>query len=235
MSFSPEQTETKEVSIEEKQPAVCTSFWVGTWNIHSWTDSHNKPNIYRIINALNEQQVDILGLQEVRDKTLKNYTYDKPFAFNMKTFKDTSQTTLDTLKLKTNYLKYSSSISNDINYECNANKGYKYQKHKKKQKTFFGVATVSKYEIINTIYYNSCLQLNIIKLASKQIIGVIVVHFNFRNENKRIDEYNQMLQFTKKYQFKLPLILLGDFNALNRFDYTYNEWKHIEQIRNENN
>ena len=96
-----------------------------------------------------------------------------------------------------------------------------------------GVAMASKYQVVASYAARDRMLLNIIQFTKDITIGIIVVHFNYRNENVRIAEFSQITQLVADHQ-NIPLILIGDFNALTRTDYTDTEWANITKIRSEN-
>jgi len=59
---------------------------------------------------------------------------------------------------------------------------------------------------------------------------VINVHLNYENEDIRIEELSGILE-NISYTNEFPSILLGDFNALTKKDYSEKEWTEIYKIR----
>eukprot|EP01084_Bolivina_argentea_P210759 358627_1 len=183
---------------EEKEAINCkqTPLWIGSWNVHNWYDGKGKPNGDRMIKALQETPVDIIGFQEAMKGVYSN---------------------IDCLSKLKNDLQYNQ-LSTDKN-----NIGF-YQ----------GVVLASKYDIIESFQVTNRLQLNIIKYTKDILLGIIVIHFDYRDEKIRINEYNKILKVIQRYEKLLPMIFIGDFNALTKSDYTENEWNHITKIRKDN-
>ena len=61
-------------------------------------------------------------------------------------------------------------------------------------------------------------------------ILVINVHLNYQNEDIRTKELSEILE-NISYTDEFPSILLGDFNALTKNDYSEKEWIEIYKIR----
>jgi len=59
---------------------------------------------------------------------------------------------------------------------------------------------------------------------------VINVHLNYENEDIRMEELSGILE-NISYTNEFPSILLGDFNALTKNDYSEKEWAEIYKIR----
>lgn len=70
-------------------------------------------------------------------------------------------------------------------------------------------------------------------INSDQIINTFVTHFNHISEDKRVLEWNALLNYIVSQKID-SYIILGDFNALTRSDYSEHEWENIEKTRKEN-
>jgi len=68
------------------------------------------------------------------------------------------------------------------------------------------------------------------------IIGVFNVHFNYRDENVRSRQLEGKILpiLRKQINQGLPILMLGDFNALQREDYDLKRWEAIVETRREN-
>ena len=62
-------------------------------------------------------------------------------------------------------------------------------------------------------------------------IFVTNVHLNYIDEKIRNEEIDDILEKINTYTHEYPSILLGDFNALTRSDYTVKEWSDIFKVR----
>ena len=103
--------------------------------------------------------------------------------------------------------------------------------YKKSANGFYhGVAMLSKYRSISSYAVTERLQLNMVQFNKNVMIGIIVAHFDHRDEKKRIEEYKKISQLITNNQ-NLPLVFIGDFNALTRSDHTDSEWERITKIR----
>jgi len=60
-------------------------------------------------------------------------------------------------------------------------------------------------------------------------LTLFVTHLDHKTEPQRLAELKALLKIPKPQQH--PHLLLGDFNALKRSDYTESEWEHIAQVR----
>ena len=185
-----EEKETNQtIGIHDTDNLLC----VGSWNVHNWCDAKANRNLERVIKALNETPVDVIGLQEAMKYVHKG---DKTEALQK--------------------------FVGELDFKELSTKGL-YQ----------GVVMASKYKIIQSFHISNRLQLNVIKYK-QMLIAIIVVHFNYRDEKVRIKEYSQLAEVIKEYSSQLPLLLIGDFNALTQSDYDYKEWQRITRIRKEN-
>ena len=71
----------------------------------------------------------------------------------------------------------------------------------------------------------------IITLPDGVNIFVTNIHLNYIDESIRIEEINEIQYIIDDYTDYYPSILLGDFNALTKNDYTEKEWNQITKIR----
>ncbi len=71
----------------------------------------------------------------------------------------------------------------------------------------------------------------IINLPLHQQVFVSNVHLNHVDEKIRNKEIDEILNKINKYSDEYPSILLGDFNALTKSDYSIKEWADIYKIR----
>eukprot|EP01084_Bolivina_argentea_P304492 525876_1 len=111
---------------------------------------------------------------------------------------------------------------------------FQYLSTEKHETNFYsGVAMASQYDIIKSIQISNKMEINIIKYIKNIKLGIIVAHFDYRDEKIRIAEYKKLLPIINKY-YNLPLIFIGDFNALTKTDYTIEEWNKITEIRTKN-
>ena len=184
---------------------------IATWNVHDWADGDRNPNINRVISALSSHSVDVIGFQEAQYRALRqrdDHDFSKQNGYH--------QDTLKLLRQKLDFRATSDQIMN--------------------RKFYSGVIMATKYKIIKTYMHKSDrIQLNIVAVNDKINIGVIVVHLDHRDEKVRIKEYQQMLQMIEDNDFiQLPLVLLGDFNALTKSDYDDERWNEIKEIRQNN-
>ena len=62
-------------------------------------------------------------------------------------------------------------------------------------------------------------------------IFVTNVHLNYIDEKVRNEEIDDILEKINTYTHEYPSILLGDFNALTKSDYTVKEWSDIFNVR----
>lgn len=62
-------------------------------------------------------------------------------------------------------------------------------------------------------------------------IFITNVHLNYIDEKIRNEEIDDILEKINTYTHEYPSILLGDFNALTRSDYTVKEWSDIFKVR----
>ena len=85
-----------------------------------------------------------------------------------------------------------------------------------------GVAMASKYPVIAAYRTIDRMQMNVVQFMKNITIGIIVVHFNYRDEKVRIAEHSKMSDLIARNQ-EIPLIFIGDFN-----------WENIMKIRSEN-
>ena len=187
---------------------------VGTWNVHTWKDEFMRSNFDNIIKSLKQTTVNIIGLQEVH-------------AFIPKSNKISA---VNEFCKQLEYKYYSNNI--------------KVMKNTRE----IGTLLACKYKIIKTFdlvvkHGHRTGELNIIEIPFKNniIIGVIVMHFYFAGESNRIKEFDILLTDIKKifndnkmYR-NIPLIFIGDFNALTKNDYTNMEWDTIKKVRKKNN
>jgi endonuclease/exonuclease/phosphatase family metal-dependent hydrolase len=74
----------------------------------------------------------------------------------------------------------------------------------------------------------------LIQLPSKRVF-VSNIHLNYRDENIRITEMDNIMKLINPYVQSYPSILLGDFNALTSNDYDNSEWANIYNIREKGN
>ena len=187
---------------QSKRKKSPQSLCIGTWNVHNWYDGNGKQNMSRIIQSLHQTPVDCLGLQEVLQWGKLEVGQNKQDINEMKKCLDFDYLSTDQMN------------------------GYK----KSANGFYHGVAMLSKYRIISSYAVTERLQLNMIQFNKNVMIGIIVAHFDHREENKRIEEYKTMSQLIANNQ-NLPLVFIGDFNALTRSDYTDSEWERITKIR----
>lgn len=68
---------------------------------------------------------------------------------------------------------------------------------------------------------------------SDKTLNIFVTHFNHISEDKRVLEWNALLKYILSQHID-SYIILGDFNALTRSDYSEHEWGNIEKTRKEN-
>eukprot|EP01083_Nonionella_stella_P097072 272891_1 len=179
-----------------------SSFAIATWNVHGWRDSNRSSNINRVITALYNDPVDVIGFQEAQYIGIRNV-----------------------LRLLRQQLHFIMTSDQTMNRMFSP-----------------GVVIASKYKITNTIMRtNDRIQLNIVQTPfqrdGKYIdIGVINVHLNHEEESIRVLQYKEMLKMIEDNDYKeMPLVLLGDFNALNRRDYDDKRWKEIRFVRQNDN
>ncbi len=71
----------------------------------------------------------------------------------------------------------------------------------------------------------------IIHLPLHKPIFVTNVHLNYKDENIRNQEIDEILDKINTYSDEYQSILLGDFNALTKADYSPKEWADIYKIR----
>lgn len=64
---------------------------------------------------------------------------------------------------------------------------------------------------------------------------IVNLHLNYKNENIRLKELNDILKKAKLHTDNYQSILLGDFNALTRKDYDQKKWNDIYKIRKNGN
>jgi len=193
---------------EKKESDIDSLLSIGTWNVHNWRDAISKPNLDRCINALQQTPVDIIGLQEVMRYTFSHHDKNKVDI-------------IQKLKYKLDFYDTSTQDTRNPITNTKANKA-------------MTVSMLSKYKINQTIHITNRMQMNIIQYTKDLFIGIVVVHFNYRHEEYRIREYTQISKEIKKVINKIPLIFVGDFNALTKDDYTDKEWKQITKIRKDN-
>ena len=66
---------------------------------------------------------------------------------------------------------------------------------------------------------------------SDQPFQVMVIHLDHRKETTRMKELQTIVQDFQKQNLQLPDIIMGDFNALTRSDYSSQEWDEIMKVR----
>ena len=71
----------------------------------------------------------------------------------------------------------------------------------------------------------------IINLKKNKAVFVTNVHLNYQHEHIRKEELSDILEKIDSYTKEYPSILLGDFNALTKSDYSEKEWGKISRIR----
>jgi endonuclease/exonuclease/phosphatase family metal-dependent hydrolase len=65
-------------------------------------------------------------------------------------------------------------------------------------------------------------------IESQKIYVFYVTHLNHLDEEQRLQEWNNIM---KKITHQQDYIIMGDFNALKRSDYTDSEWEKIINVR----
>ena len=184
---------------------------IATWNIHEWQDEEDNTNFHRIVQyIINEQRdIDILGLVEVKCTAKSKNILSKSIENCLTEFRD-----------KTSFKFRSQTIAED-------------------HEEYTGLVVVSKYAVIQTIessdrnyWHGIPIQFNVVKYDAIEI-GIVLVHYWYKEEWVRCDEYAETLQLIKD-KHDLPLIFMGDFNALSKSDYTDIEWNEICAERKEN-
>merc|ERR1740123_1195994 len=133
---------------------------IGTWNVHNWRDAISKPNLDRCINALEQTPVDIIGLQEVMRYTFSHHDKNK----------------IDIIQKLKYKLDFCDTSTQDIRNPITNSKANK----------AMTVAMLSKCKINQTIHITNRMQMNIIQYTKDLLIGIVVVHFNYRHEEYRI-------------------------------------------------
>ena len=71
----------------------------------------------------------------------------------------------------------------------------------------------------------------LINLPLHQQVFVTNIHLNYQNEQVRNEEIDEILEKINTYTDEFPSILLGDFNALTKSDYSSKEWSDIYRTR----
>ena len=77
---------------------------------------------------------------------------------------------------------------------------------------------------------------NAIRIILKECLGIpkmaiYVVHLEDRNEEKRVNQVKKLQEWIDSSEGKLPHIIVGDFNALTRADYTDEYFAKIDSTR----
>ena len=75
--------------------------------------------------------------------------------------------------------------------------------------------------------YTSCL----LTISKNFILNVLNIHLNYKCEYIRIEEIRKIFSSSNKYINKYPTIVMGDFNALTKEDYSNKELVHIIKER----
>jgi endonuclease/exonuclease/phosphatase family metal-dependent hydrolase len=69
---------------------------------------------------------------------------------------------------------------------------------------------------------------------SERTLTLLVTHLDHRTEPNRLTELSMLLKFATNLS-ATPHLLMGDFNALKRSDYTDADWNEIARVRRESN
>jgi len=103
-------------------------------------------------------------------------------------------------------------------------KGYNYSYNK-------GLLLMTKYNIDLLKNKSSDKFISLFVILNGIKIFVTNVHLNYIDEKIRNEEIDDILEKINTYTHEYPSILLGDFNALTKSDYTVKEWSDIFKVR----
>lgn len=171
-----------------------TLFKIASYNVHCF----NMKNRQSIVSLLDDEHIDVCGLQEVPGKqALANLLCH--------------QNIYDFVYLGP-YFTYGLGIIYN--------------------KTIFTQTTSKLHLLHNKPSKKAALEVTLVDRNGRHVT-VFVTHLDHRTEPQRMSEVNALLKITALV--KTPHVILGDFNALRRSDYTDDEWNTIARVRKESN
>ena len=113
-----------------------------------------------------------------------------------------------------------------------------YQTPECTQNSGFGVAVLSKFPILKSETKNLSEQRVVlyckIKITESFSLHLFNTHLDHQYEGVRLNQMNEIQQWIKEICPNEPHIMVGDFNALNKADYTSEQWQTISTVRKEN-
>lgn len=174
------------------------------WNVHFWKDRYCELNSEGVGRLLEEWKPTVIALQEVKADV------SNPFSFQQKKKKD-DKTELEKVCER---LSLPSFMYLDVG-GC-------------------GNALGTSLEVIGKhSFMLECKGENRgvvgmdIKLQSGKVLTIYNVHLDHRKEETRMEQLKSLLDYTRT---KNPLhLLVGDFNALTRTDYSEEEWEELKE------
>jgi len=175
---------------------------VVTWNVHQWSDEHDADNFARVLEVLKDLHADIIGLQEVRRDGRFDYTIEHlAKALDMDFAVSESQ----------------SHISNIVPPQCEVIFAKKFLQME--NRFAFQMKIKMKQE-------RSVCGVSLTFASSK--FKVYCTHLDVGSERIRLQ---QIEHFFGAIDLSEPHILMGDWNALCRTDYSDSEWSQLTELR----
>jgi len=174
---------------------------IATLNIHEFTDNHALDSRKKLAEFLNKRNPEVICLQEVSSLSDLSNFIDTIY------YRDYTGKNTKTTKNKPITIKY--------NFIYNRN-----------------TAILSIYPIQSKLMKKTIVRYTHGLIISNQLnINIICVHLNYKDEEVRQEELFKIMRDNYNKINNEPTIVLGDFNALTRSDYSDKEWRHIAKLR----
>jgi endonuclease/exonuclease/phosphatase family metal-dependent hydrolase len=191
----------------------------GSLNVHQWGDSSSRYSAPQLVSFLREQNVDVIGLQEV-DRSLWNASSPKS---DVRIGACHTQLRCSNISALSSATGLGYSLTHVPDFIGNS------------VLSRWPISSEAKTTLTSRTDHKRALVCATVSPPGCPPFRFGTLHLNHETESCRIAQWEQVQdEIRSAATHGTPLLLVGDFNALTREDYSSSEWQAITDIRSKN-